>query len=102
MNGTTQPIGTPTATKTCGMAIAGLVFGILALIQCCSLLFGILGIVFSCIAKSQIKKQPGILTGDGMATAGLVMSIVGMVINIILLVVYWSIFAVQFASAMEH
>jgi hypothetical protein len=101
MNGTNPPVVTPVNSKTCGMAIAGLVFGILALIPCCFHLAGILGIVFSCIAMSQIKKQPTILTGKGMATAGLVMSIVGLVIYTIIMILYWAVFAARLA-AMKH
>lgn len=86
-----QPV--PTAPKNCGMAIAGLVMGILALIQCCSLLFGILGIIFSSIAISQINQRPTELTGKGMAQAGLAMSIAGIVINIVIMVIYWATIA---------
>jgi len=70
------------------MAVAGLVMGILSLIQCCSLIFGILGVTFSSIGLSQIKKQPAELMGKGMALAGLITSIIGLAINIILIVVY--------------
>ena len=101
MNETNPPVVIPSGAKTCGMAIAGLVLGILSLIQCCSIVIGTLGIVFSCLAMSQIKKQPAVLTGAGMAKAGLIMSIVGIVINIIVLVIYWTIIAAKIA-AMKH
>ena len=76
--------------KTNGMAIAGLVMGILSLIQCCSFIFGILGVIFSSIGLSQINKKPEELKGKSIAVAGLIMSIVGLVINIVLVVVYWA------------
>ena len=87
-----SPVAYPTQRKTNGMAIAGLVLGILAFIQCCTLLVGTLGIVFSCIAISQINKQPAEFTGKGMAVAGLITSAVGMLFNIALLIVYLAMF----------
>jgi len=65
------------------MAVAGLVLGILSLVggsipganafPCW--LFGIVGIILSSIAR---KKQP-----SGMATAGLVLSIIGTILSLI-------------------
>ena len=86
--------------KTNGMAIAGLVMGIFSLIQCCSIIFGTLGVIFSSVGLSQINKQPGEFTGKGMAVAGLVMSIVGLALNILLLVVYWA--TIMAAVAARH
>jgi len=88
------------APKTNGMAIAGLVMGIFSLIQCCSFIFGTLGVIFSSVGLSQINKQPAEFTGKGMAVAGLVMSIVGLAINIILIVVYWA--TIMAAVATHH
>jgi len=76
--------------KTNGMAVAGLVMGIFSLIQCCSFIFGILGVIFSSVGLSQINKKPEELKGKGIAVAGLIMSIVGLAINIVLVVVYWA------------
>lgn len=60
--------------RTNGMAIAGFV---------CSLFFPILGLVFSAIALGQIKRRGG--RGRGLATAGLVISIVTLVLILALL-----------------
>ena len=92
------PPAMPPIPSTSGMAITGLVMGILSLTQCCSVLFGTIGIIFSGIAISQINKRPAELTGKGMAVAGLVMSIVGIAINIVLLVVYWAAIMATLAS----
>ncbi len=86
--------------KTSGMAITGLVMGIFSLIQCCSFIFGTLGVIFSSVGLSQINKRPAELTGKGMAVAGLVMSIVGLAINIVLVVVYWA--TIMAALATHH
>ena len=61
---------------TNGFAIASLV---------CAFLCSPLGIVFGFVAKSQIK-QTG-QGGDGLATAGIVISIVALVVPVILILV---------------
>lgn len=66
------------------MAIAGLVFGILANICCCfGSVCGILGIIFSIIAltRSEVSPQRG---GKGMAMAGLILSIIGLTWRLLL------------------
>jgi hypothetical protein len=77
--------------QTNSMAIAGLVMGILAMtvgLCCCGWLFGLLGIIFSLVALSQIKKNPEQQTGHGMAIAGLVMSILGLIASIVLQIMF--------------
>jgi len=72
--------------ETNSLAIAGLVMGILQLtvgLFCCVPLFGILGVIFSLVALSQIKKNPQ-QTGRGMAIAGLIMSGLGLIVFIVL------------------
>lgn len=60
--------------RTSGLAVASLVLGILWLCGIGSLLATILGAV----ALSQISRSNGALTGKGMAVAGLVLGIVGL------------------------
>jgi len=61
-----------------GMAVAGLVLGILSNVCCCfGILFGVLGLVFSIIALSQHEAFPQ-QRGRGMALAGLILSILGL------------------------
>lgn len=64
----------PPATNT--MAVTGLVMGCLSLVCCPPL--GILGIIFSALALSQIKSNPG-QAGRGLAIWGLVLSILSLV-----------------------
>ena len=81
------------APEANGMAVAGLVMGILSMtlgLFCCGpvLVFNILGIIFSSIALSQIKKSPVQQTGRNLAIVGLVLSLLGFVCQIILLIVF--------------
>ena len=68
----------PQPAKTNGFAVASLVLGI---IPCCT---GVLAIVFGFIAKNQIKNSGGTQTGDGMATAGIILGFVWIALYIIL------------------
>jgi hypothetical protein len=74
--------------STNGMAITGMVMGILSLLcsyPCCGVPFNILGIIFSLVALSQLKKNPG-QGGRGMAIAGLICSILSLLILVLLVV----------------
>lgn len=93
-----QPANVMFKPATCGMAITALVMGILSLVQCCSIIFGVLGIIFSCIAISQINKRPSELAGKNMAVAGLIMSIAGLVINVVLIVLYLGVILASMAA----
>jgi len=74
---------------TNGMAIAGMVMGILSLVAICcyGFPFNLLGIIFSAIGLSQIKKSNPRQSGKGMAIAGLICSILSFLIYAALLVV---------------
>lgn len=61
--------GVPIRPRTSGMAIAGFVLSFF-----CSLL----GLIFSCIGYSECKKSHGAVDGAGMALAGIIISLVGM------------------------
>ncbi len=80
----------PLQPKTNSLAIAGLVLGILSVtlgLCCCyGLPFSIPGIICSAMALSQIKKNPT-QPGRGMAIAGLVISIIGVLVGIGIMIV---------------
>jgi len=79
------------APETNSMAVAGLVMGILSMtvgLVCCGLVFNVLGIIFSSVALSQIKKGPAQQTGRNLAIVGLVLSLLGLVFQIIIIVVF--------------
>jgi hypothetical protein len=64
----------PVATRTSGMAIAGFVL---------SFFCALLGLIFSCIGYSECKRSNGSVTGEGLAIAGIVISILMFLINIV-------------------
>ena len=74
---------------TNSMAIAGMVMGILSLVTCCcyGFPFNLLGIIFSAIGLSQIKKANPRQSGKGMAIAGLICSILSFLIYAAILIV---------------
>ena len=81
-----QPQPEPPKEKN-GAAITSLIMGILSLVfACCggSLIFGIVGIITAIVSKS--KSSTGKLSG--MAIAGLIMSIVGVVAGLIAAVMF--------------
>ena len=83
----TPPLRRAPSPTTNGMAVAGLIFGLLGLTGgwfCCGPLFSILGVVFSSVGLSQIKRNPSQETGKGLAMTGLVLSILGLVAALIL------------------
>jgi len=53
---------------------------------CCGLVFNILGIIFSSVALSQIKRSQQ--TGRNLAIVGLVLSLLGLIFEIIKIVVF--------------
>ena len=74
-----------------GMAVAGLIMGLLSVtvgLLCCGPLFGILGILFSAIAISQIKRNPLQQSSRGMAISGLILSALGMIISLFILLAF--------------
>jgi len=81
------PAGPATRPVTNSMAVTGLIFGLIGLMGgwlCCAPIFSVLGIVFSSVGLSQIKRDPSRQTGRGMAIAGLILSIIGLIALLIL------------------
>ena len=80
-SGTIPPIN----RKSNGMAIAGLLFGIISVIPgffCGGPLWAILGLIFSSVTLFRITKNPDQYDGQGLAIAGLITSIVGLMLNL--------------------
>ena len=81
-SGTTQQIN----KKSKGMAIAGLVLGIISVVPvlfCGGPIWAILGIIFSSVARHRITNKPDQYEGEGLAIAGLITSIVGLILNLV-------------------
>lgn len=86
-SGTSQQIN----KKSNGMAIAGLVLGIISFIPvlfCGGPIWAILGIIFSSVARQRISNKPDQYEGEGLAVAGLITSIVGLVMNLVVLLLF--------------
>jgi len=75
--------------RTSGMAIAGFV---LALLSC-----SILGLIFSIIGYNECKRSNGQVEGQGLALAGIIISICWLAIGII-----WVIIVAAAASSARH
>jgi len=59
----------------------GMILGIVSIVFCyLGVLIGPAGIVLSVMGRKEIKRSNGAETGDGMAVAGLITSIVGTVV----------------------
>lgn len=74
----------PSRAGTNGMAVTSLVCGIVGVVLC-PFVPSILAVVFSVVAKNQIRDSSGAQGGAGMATAGLVLGIIGVAFWAILL-----------------
>lgn len=83
-----------TAPATSGKAIGALVCGILAILSCETVVFGIvLGIVAIVLAGSALKDR----IGDGKAVAGRVCGIIGLVLSTLVLLSYLVLGAIGLA-----
>lgn len=83
---TTAAAPMPAGSQTNSMALTGMILGICSItigLVCCGPVFGIAGIIFSIIGLNRIKSNPG-MGGRGMAIAGLVTSILGVVVGVVL------------------
>ena len=72
------------APQTSGLAIASIVVGILSV--CCCNLLGILAIILGLVAISQINKSGGRITGKGLATGGIVIGGLSMLLMVLYLI----------------
>lgn len=76
--------------RTNAFAVTGLIMGLVSItfgLCCCyGIPFNVLGIIFSLIALGQIRQNPQIYTGKGMAIAGLVISILSFALVALLMV----------------
>lgn len=70
--------------STNGLAIAGLVCGILGLF-CCGPVFSTIALVLALVALSQINQDPARYTGKGLAVAGIVLAVIGYLMFALLL-----------------
>jgi hypothetical protein len=72
------PGGAVGPAKTSALAVTSLVTGILSLVACP--IFGIVGLITGFMAKRKIQESNGEETGEGIATAGIITSALGVVL----------------------
>lgn len=85
----TEPAATTTTTtptRTSGKAIASLVLGIISLFLF-GVIAGVLAIIFGVQARNQTEADPTV-GGRGLATAGMILGIIGVVLWAIILLVW--------------
>jgi len=70
------------APQTSGKAIVSLVFGIAGFILL-PLIAGIVAVIVGYSAKSDIRKSAGVLKGEDMATAGIILGWVNLALTVI-------------------
>jgi hypothetical protein len=73
---------------TSAYALWGMIFGLLSLTCCCccclNIPIGALGLIFSLIGLAQISERPELYEGRGFAIAGIVLSVLGLVITLLI------------------
>ena len=78
-----------------GLAIASLICGIVSLIGCCiwfvTLPLGLVAMVLGFVALSKVKSDPARYAGKGMARAGIVTGILGLIASGLMAMVYFQL-----------
>jgi len=76
--------------KTSGMAIASLICSVVGFFIC-FFVGQILGIIFGYQARKEIQESQGRLTGEGLATAGIIVGWIGIALDILIIAI-WGLF----------
>lgn len=71
---TPYPPAVPPVSRTSGLAIAGFV---------CSFVCGLLGLIFSIMGRNECKRSGGTIQGEGLALAGMIISIVSLALGVL-------------------
>ena len=96
----------PQPNKTDGKAVVSLILGILSISTSCSygfgLIFGIPGLLLAMLSRKSTQQQPygtpNSGNSAGLATAGMICSIIGTVLSAIMLIILIILFALGMAS----
>lgn len=75
--------------RVSGMAIASMVCSIAGFMMC-FIIGQIVGIVLGYNAKKEIKNSRGNISGDGFATAGIIIGWIGLVLDILIIIILFS------------
>ncbi len=83
--------------QTDGKSVVALIMGVLALVSSCAygagILFGIIGIVFASMAKKEAAAK-GNTEGGGLASGGMICSIIGLVLSVLFLLMIILVIAI--------
>lgn len=90
-----SPVPAVATAKTNVLAIVSLVLGILG--PFCCILLAIGAVITGHIATGQIKKNPN-ETGAGLAKAGFILGYIGIVVQIVWLIFYFTVMAAKVAE----
>ncbi|MFV0387943.1 MAG: DUF4190 domain-containing protein [Pyrinomonadaceae bacterium] len=72
-------------------ALISLVLGVLSVTICCGTgLFSVFAIILGIVAKSKIKNDPTKYSGNGMATAGIITGVLGLILSIVMTVLWFT------------
>ncbi|MEZ0397224.1 MAG: DUF4190 domain-containing protein [Anaerolineales bacterium] len=88
MNQSSPPYPPVQQVRTSTMAIISLITGILGFVQILPFIGPIAAIITGHIAKGEIKRSGGLVTGDGLATAGLILGYLMLAIGLCALCVF--------------
>ncbi len=83
----------PPGSRTSTAAIISLIAGILGFVQILPVIGPIAAVIAGHMAKSEIKKSSGLVSGNGMATTGLVLGYVTIAIGLCLTCIFILAFA---------
>lgn len=78
---TDSTLQTPTPLQNSTYAILSLISGVMAWLGLFGL-GGIVAVIFGHVAKNEIKKSDGQVSGDGMATAGLILGYLNIALSV--------------------
>ena len=92
--------GNPPSVKTSALAVWSLVLGILSLV-CFSIFAGIPGVICGHKALGRIKRSGGVLTGQGLAIAGLITGYIGIALAVFMIPLMFAIAIPNFIKARD-
>ncbi len=72
----------PPTAPTHTMAIVSLIFGILGLVQVCPGIGSIIAVVTGNMAQGDIRRNPGMYSGDGLAKGGIILGWIGIALAV--------------------
>ncbi len=84
----------PRPPATSGKAVASLVCSIVGLVMC-PLVGQVAGLILGYSARNEIRASGGTLTGEGIATAGIIVGWIGIVLGILSFILWFGLFALE-------